>query len=469
MTVVERLSRVLDGRISRRSFVVRSAFAGSALAAGGTDFLLKPGTAYASLCYCGDPGCGCDTTCCVGYTEFCCVLDGGYNSCPADTVMGGWWMAEGSVYCSGPRYYMDCNGVCECTDGCGDGYQFCDTGCDGLDCGCADGSCDNYLTGCFQFRYGQCNQDVSCIGRIKCRVVTCVPPWEVDPSCTTASAEDDYTANQNADCLSPGPTYPPPPGPPPPPPCPSPATQCAVVGMAITKGGLGYGIVTSFGKEFPYGNELAGSFSGRLNKPIVAIVTSPEAGYWMVAADGGIFDFHGAPFFGSAGGDPPAKPVVAMVATPSGKGYWLTTSIGNVLPYGDAPNHGGTQAVKLNQPIVGMASTITGKGYWLVAADGGVFTFGDAKYHGGAEGAKLNQPVVGMATTATGNGYWLVAGDGGIFTFGDAKFYGSTGAAKLNRPIVGMAATPTGDGYYLVGQDGGIFTFGDAKFHGSAA
>jgi hypothetical protein len=216
MSVVERLSGVLERRLTRRSFVVRSAFVGSALTAGGLDFVLRPGSAYAALCssvYCGDPNCSCSSTCCGGYTEFCCALDGGYNSCPSGTVMGGWWMADGSAYCSGARYYMDCNAVCQCTTGCGNGSQFCDTSCDGLTCECAGGSCDNYLTGCFQFRYGQCNQNVSCVGRIKCRVVTCVPPWQFEPSCTTASATDDGTADQNAPCLGPDPTYPPPPKP----------------------------------------------------------------------------------------------------------------------------------------------------------------------------------------------------------------------------------------------------------------
>jgi hypothetical protein len=104
---------------------------------------------------------------------------------------------------------MDCNAQCSC--GCGDGESFCDPSCDGLDCGCALGDCDNYVSGCFQFRYGQCNQDVACIGRIACRVVACIPPWEVDPTCTTTNAEDDGTAEQNAACWTDAPPSPPPP------------------------------------------------------------------------------------------------------------------------------------------------------------------------------------------------------------------------------------------------------------------
>jgi len=38
------------------------------------------------------------------------------------------------------------------------------------------------------------------------------------------------------------------------------------------------------------------------------------AGYWLVAADGGIFSFGEAPFAGSAGALKLARPVVGMAA-----------------------------------------------------------------------------------------------------------------------------------------------------------
>ena len=42
------------------------------------------------------------------------------------------------------------------------------------------------------------------MGRIVCRVVACVPPWTVDPTCTTAVAVDNSTAEQNEPCWTPG-------------------------------------------------------------------------------------------------------------------------------------------------------------------------------------------------------------------------------------------------------------------------
>jgi hypothetical protein len=155
--------------------------------------------------------------------------------------------------------------------------------------------------------------------------------------------------------------------------------------------------------------------------------TSQAESYWLVAADGGVFSFGSANFYGSMGGMP------------------------------------------LNAPIVGMAPSTDDAGYWLVAADGGVFTFGNAGFYGSMGGMPLNQPVVGMAATPDGKGYWLVGSDGGVFAFGDATYYDSLPGIGVhpNAPVVSITATTDGGGYYLAGQDGGVFTFGDAVFYGS--
>ena len=72
-----------------------------------------------------------------------------------------------------------------------------------------------------------------------------------------------------------------------------------------------------------------------------------------------------------------------MAATPDGKGYWLVASDGGIFNYGDAAVlRARPAACRLNKPIVGMAATPDGKGYWLVASDGGIFSYGDAKFYG---------------------------------------------------------------------------------------
>ncbi len=128
-----------------------------------------------------------------------------------------------------------------------------------------------------------------------------------------------------------------------------------------------------------------------------------------------------------------------LVITPPPPGYWLVAADGGIFSFGDANFYGSTGGMTLNKPIVGMAATPDGKGYWLVAADGGIFSFGNANFYGSTGGMTLNKPIVGMAATPDGKGYWLVASDGGIFSFGDANFYGSMGGTVLNKPIVGMA------------------------------
>ena len=231
----------------------------------------------------------------------------------------------------------------------------------------------------------------------------------------------------------------------------------------------GYFMVASDGGIFDYGNlPFCGSTGGLpLNKPVVGMAATPDGGgYWLVASDGGIFAYGDAGFFGSAGGTALNKPIVGMAATTDGGGYWLVASDGGIFSYGDASFHGSAGSLRLNAPIVGMAATKDGGGYLLVASDGGIFTYGDASFHGSAGSLRLNRPIVGMAATPDDGGYWLVASDGGIFTYGDASFDGSAGSLLLNKPVVAMAAAPSG-GYWLVASDGGIFTYGGAPFYGS--
>src|SRR5204862_319295 len=129
------------------------------------------------------------------------------------------------------------------------------------------------------------------------------------------------------------------------------------------------------------------------------------------------------------------------------RGYWLAAANGGVFSFGNAAFVGSTGSAPLNKPIVGMASTPTGQGYWLVASDGGVFSFGDAAFFGSVGGNPAVKPVVGMAATPSGQGYWLAGSDGGIFSFGDATFFGSAGNLRLRAPVVGIVGVPnTGPG-----------------------
>ena len=201
-------SRLAYQDLDRRSFLQRFTMGAAALVMAPKVFALEPVSAYAAICSCSGQTCACGSLCCDGYTEFCCTLSG-QNTCPSGTVPAGWWKADGAGVCddaSGakPRYYLDCN-IDDCgTCGCGS-RGVCSGACQtdsNYICGCGNADCNNRKASCTQFRYGQCNADISCLGPIVCRVVTCTPPWLWDPSCTTASATDNNTRFHNRPCLT---------------------------------------------------------------------------------------------------------------------------------------------------------------------------------------------------------------------------------------------------------------------------
>lgn len=77
-----------------------------------------------------------------------------------------------------------------------------------------------------------------------------------------------------------------------------------------------------------------------------------------------------------------SKPAVGVMPTPSGNGYWIAAADGGVFAYGDAVFHGSMGGKPLNAEITGCAAHPTEQGYWLIAADGGVFAYGAAKFYG---------------------------------------------------------------------------------------
>ena len=166
--------------------------------------------------------------------------------------------------------------------------------------------------------------------------------------------------------------------------------------------------------------------------------TPDGGGYWDVAADGGVFSFGDAHFYGSRGGQPVDGTMVGMAADATGHGYWLVSSDGGIFTFGDAGFYGSAGNLPLDRPVVGMAAT-----RWRRVLAGGlrrrIFSYGNASFQG-STGGGANAPVVGIAATPDGGGYWLIASDGGIFNYGDAGFFGSMGGRPLVAPIVGGAA-----------------------------
>ena len=182
-----------DELILRRSFLLRVAVVGSALASTPLRYLLYPGTALAAVV--GPRNCH-SGKCADGYTEFCCEINqGGVNACPTDTFAGGWWMCTdytGRQLCSehGVRYYVDCNALPGRTFPGG--------------CRCGNDNCANWRVACNIFRYGQCNTHIDGTTAVVCRLVLCENPATISElHCSAALATDNAVCGHEAPCLEP--------------------------------------------------------------------------------------------------------------------------------------------------------------------------------------------------------------------------------------------------------------------------
>ena len=66
------------------------------------------------------------------------------------------------------------------------------------------------------------------------------------------------------------------------------------------------------------------------------VTGSPVNGFWSVQPDGTVHSYAGAQWFGDMHGQPLQKPVVGITATSTGLGYWLVAADGGVFAFGDA-------------------------------------------------------------------------------------------------------------------------------------
>ena len=112
---------------------------------------------------------------------------------------------------------------------------------------------------------------------------------------------------------------------------------------------------------------------------------------------------------------------------PNGLGYWLVSADGGVYSFGSAKFYGSVESAHVRHlagPVVGIAAAHDGDGYWLVSSRGDVYSFGDARFFGPSASLRPRigvGPIVGIVATPGGRGYWLVSSSGGVFSFGDAS------------------------------------------------
>jgi hypothetical protein len=75
------------------------------------------------------------------------------------------------------------------------------------------------------------------------------------------------------------------------------------------------------------------------------------------------------------------EPITTMAPTSNGVGYWLAAADGGIFAFENASFRGSMGGQHLNEPVVGMAADRATGGYWQVASDGGIFSF-DAPFYG---------------------------------------------------------------------------------------
>lgn len=192
--LLERASQAVNRRSSRRGFLGRVAVVAAALSVGPIRYAARPGTALGVVTC---RGCSRGSSCCDGWTTFCCTITG-KNVCPENAYAGGWWKCTsyaGTRYCEGTgvRYYVDCN-------------LLPDARCEG-GCRCGNDRCQNRRTCCVNFRYGNCRTDVREITPVVCRVMLCSNPCRYDAyeNCSCQGPVDNRTCEHEAGCLPPPP------------------------------------------------------------------------------------------------------------------------------------------------------------------------------------------------------------------------------------------------------------------------
>ena len=252
----------------------------------------------------------------------------------------------------------------------------------------------------------------------------------------------------------------------------------------VESGTPGPDAVTAFGAAAA----VPGTTLHGLAAPVVGAAATPDGlGYWVVAADGGIFAYGDAAFEGSTGGIHLNAPVVGMAATPDrprllagglrrrrlrlrgracSRVRWAAVRSTNRssgwrprpraaatgwLPPTGASSPSGTPCSPA--PWAAVRSTNRSSGWRprpLAAATGWSPPTG-ASSPSGTPRSRVRWAARPSTTRwsawpppPTGHGYWLAAADGGVFAFGDAPFEGSDGGTPKHALAVGIAGRPGG-------------------------
>jgi hypothetical protein len=249
----------------------------------------------------------------------------------------------------------------------------------------------------------------------------------------------------------------------------------------------GYWLVGSDGGIFNYGSAGFYGSTGSmvLQRPVVGMVTTPTGnGYWLTATDGGVFSFGQTQFYGSlpglgfkpfGSGLPNALvlPVVGMVPSHDDNGYFMVAADGGIFAFGDAKFEGSCYDIggcTQNGLAVAVMPDATGNGYWVVSSLGSVYGFGDAPYLGAPPPSFGS--IASAVATPDGKGYVILNSSGGLYGFGDAPFNGYMPPGPLSAANGGATAVmldAQNNGGWVAYADGKVIPFGSAPYSGDAS
>jgi subtilisin family serine protease len=196
--------------------------------------------------------------------------------------------------------------------------------------------------------------------------------------------------------------------------------------------------------------------------PDRAVVANPKGGGYVLAGNGVVRPFGGAPQEGYPywGAWQVARSIAVM---PDGRGYVVLDAFGGVHRFGSAwdlplptgsywPGWDIARQVRI---------TPSGKGLVVLDGWGGLHTSGDAPPTTGAPywfGWDIARDV---QITPTGKGYWVLDGWGGVHTVGDAYNAGSLWFPFWDIAR-GLVPASNGRGYAVLDGWGGVHLFGTA-------
>lgn len=105
-----------------------------------------------------------------------------------------------------------------------------------------------------------------------------------------------------------------------------------------------------------------------VNDIVEVVAYAPGGGYWLVGADGGVFAFGAARWWGTAALTSNRRSVVAITPTADSQGYWTVTSTGTLYPFGDATAL--APSTPTQGEVLGLVVDPTSGGAWVVHANG---------------------------------------------------------------------------------------------------